>query len=110
MVRNSTQAKKVAQEYIRSLKKLLRIKRAFVFGSAATGKMSKHSDIDLIVISDDFKKMNLMQRLVFLSRFRGDRFLDWPMDIFGYTEEEFNKLAKDSSMFSEAKKEGVVIK
>lgn len=110
MARTSTQAKKIAKNYVNTLKKRFKVKRALLFGSAARGKMTKHSDIDLVIISEQFKKMNLNQRLVFLSRLRGERFLDWPMDIFGYTEEEFNKLARNSSMFSEAKREGVVIK
>ena len=72
--------------------------------------MNKDSDIDIIVISDNFKKMKLINRLVFLSRLRGNEFLDWPMDILGYTPEEFEKLSMVSTMFSEVKKRGVVIK
>ena len=106
----SNQAKKIAKSYVKKLESKLPVKKALLFGSAARGKMNKNSDIDIIVISDNFKKMKLINRLVFLSRFRGEEFLDWPMDILGYTPKEFEKLSKVSTMFSEAKKEGVVIK
>ena len=106
----SNQAKKIAKNYVKNLESKLPVKRAWLFGSSARGKMNKDSDIDIIVISDNFKKMKLINRLVFLSRLRGNEFLDWPMDILGYTPEEFEKLSMGSTMFSEVKKRGVVIK
>lgn len=105
----SNQAKKIAKNYVKNLESRLKVKKALLFGSAARGEMTKNSDIDIIVISNDFKKMDLINRLVFLSRLRGREFLDWPMDILGYTPKEFNKLSKISTMFSEAKKEGIKI-
>lgn len=109
MVTIPTQAKKIAREYVENLKAKLKVEKAILFGSAARGKMTRDSDLDLIIISDEFKKMDLGKRLVFLSRSRGNKFLDWPMDILGYTPDEFSKLSKISSMFSEASKQGVII-
>lgn len=106
----SVEARKIAREYIENLGSRLKIKKAILFGSAARGKMTRDSDIDLIIISDEFRDMNLRQRLVFLSRSRGNKFIDWPMDVLGYTTDEFNKLSRVSSMFSEARKYGLVIK
>ena len=110
MAKISTKAKKIAKEYIKSIKHKLKLERAILFGSVARGDMNKHSDIDLIIISEDFKKMKLNDRLVLLSTLRSDKFIGWPMDILGYTEEEFEKLSKISAMFSEAKKQGILIK
>lgn len=106
----SNQAKKIAKNYVKNLKSKLKVKKAMLFGSAAREKMNKNSDIDIMILSDNFKKMKLIDRLVFLSRLRGRDFLDLPMDILGYTPEEFEKLSKISTMFSEAKKQGVLIK
>lgn len=105
----SNQIKKIAQNYVNYAKQKLDIEKALLFGSAARGEADKNSDIDLIIISDDFKKMDLMGRLKFLSHLRGRNFISWPMDILGYTSDEFEKLAQVSSMFAEAKKEGIVI-
>jgi len=38
------------------------IKRMIFFGSMATGKATKDSDIDLIIVSDRFKDMNFIRR------------------------------------------------
>lgn len=106
----SIQARKIARGYVKSLKPWLRVEKALLFGSAARGKMTKHSDIDLIVLSKDFQKMRLDKRLVMLSRLRGYEYSAWPMDILGYTPSEFEQLAKLSDMFAEAKKDGIEIK
>jgi len=109
MVALSTRAKKIAGDYVKSLPTWIKVERAFLFGSAARGNMSRHSDIDLIIISNQFKKMNLIERLKFLSHLRSDKFIHVPMDILGYTKTEFDKLTKVSDMFAEAKKEAVKI-
>ena len=110
MVKVSNQAKQIAEKYVGGLKSRIKIKKALLFGSAARGKLNKNSDIDIIIISNEFKKMNLIKRLVFLSRLRSEEFLERPMDILGYTPEEFRKLSQISSMFSDANKEGIEIK
>lgn len=88
---------------------MLDIKKAILFGSSARGNAGKDSDIDLLIISDEFKKMSLIDRLVFLSRSRGQKFSNWPMDILGYTQDEFDKLSQISSMFFEVKKDGITL-
>ena len=103
------QAKRIAKKYIKTLGQKLDVEKAILFGSAARGTGNEHSDIDIIVISHQFKKMDIVKRLVMLARARGDKFLDWPMDILGYTKEEFEQLSRASSMFAEAKKEGIAL-
>lgn len=105
----SEQVKKIAKDYVRFAGQKISIERALLFGSAARGEADKDSDIDLIIISEDFKKMDLAQRLIVLSQLRGRNFINWPMDILGYTADEFEKLSQVSSMFAEAKRDGVVI-
>jgi len=72
--------------------------------------MHRDSDIDLIILSPDFKKMEFMERLILLSRLRRGMKKSAPMDIFGYTPEEFEKLSKESIVLQEAKKEGKIIR
>lgn len=110
MAKVSKQAEQVAKEYINDARFVIKIQQAILFGSAARGQMNKNSDIDIIVISREFEKMNLEKRLILLSQLRGKKYLKWPMDILGYTPDEFKKLSRVSSMFAEAKKQGVIIK
>lgn len=48
-------------------KKGIKIERIVLFGSYAAGKQREGSDIDLVVISDDFSSMNYWQRIDLLS-------------------------------------------
>ncbi len=109
MAKISDKAKQIAKKYVAEARKKIKVEKALLFGSAARQKMTKDSDIDLIIISGQFKKMGLIKRAVLLSRIRGEKFIDWPMDILGYTEKEFEELSAVSSMFSEAKKQGIEI-
>ena len=109
MAKISDQARQIAKKYVTEARKKIKVEKALLFGSAARGKMTEDSDIDMIIISDEFKEMDLIKRLVLLSCLRGRKFLDWPMDILGYTAEEFDKLSKISSMFIEAKRQGITI-
>jgi predicted nucleotidyltransferase len=81
-----------------------------LFGSAARGEMHRDSDIDLIIISPDFKKMGFTERLILLSRLREGMKKSASMDIFGYTPEEFERLSKESIVLKEAKREGKIIR
>lgn len=82
----------------------------FLFGSYATGKIHPDSDIDIIVISPDFKKISFIKRLELLSCLRRSKVTrSVPMDIFGYTPEEFEEIDKESIVMRQAKKEGKMI-
>ncbi len=105
----SIKPKKIIREYIKTLKPYLKIKKVILFGSWAKGRAHPESDIDFIIISPDFKKMRFMERLVFLSKMRKEKFMSPPLDILGYTSEEFEKLSKESQVISEAKEKGIPI-
>jgi len=76
------------------------------FGSRASGKTHKDSDIDLIVVSKGFKDLSVLKRCP-------DLYLEWnldyPVDFLCYTPEEFNKLKNQVTIVSEAIKNGVEI-
>lgn len=101
---------KVAKLYYNNLKKEILVERAMIFGSLAKGEINEDSDIDIIILSEDFNKMDFLKRHIFLSRQRKGICRKVPMDIFGYTPKEFEKLCKESIVFREAVKEGTVIK
>ncbi len=110
MATTSAKSQQIAKKFVNDLRARLDVKKAILFGSSASGKANKDSDIDLLIISDEFEKMSLIERLILLSRARGQKFSSWPMDILGYTQNEFDKLSHISSMFSEVKKNGIELK
>lgn len=100
----------IVKDYLRNLEGKIKIKKVILFGSAARGEMHEDSDIDLIIISPDFKKMEFMKRLILLTRLRRGMKKSAPMDILGYTGEEFKRLSKESIVLKEAKEQGKIIK
>ncbi len=82
------------------------IEKMVLFGSRATGKTGKNSDIDLIIVSPSFKKMNFIKRAAKMYDYWK---LEYPVDFLCYTPDEFNKKKNQVSIVSEAVKYGVDI-
>lgn len=70
----------------------IRVSKVVVFGSQAEGKVHEDSDIDLIVVSENFRRKNLFQRVDMIYKAYSDAVDEFimPMDIVLETPEEFN--------------------
>lgn len=87
MVKTKSEIKKIVNRYKKELEALgIFPKEIILYGSYASGNPRDESDIDLIVISDDFKNMSLRERLEILGIAAGRVFE--PIEALGYTEEE----------------------
>jgi len=89
--------------------KNITIEKIVLFGSQITGRVKKDSDIDLLLVSKEFKNKTYSQRikkLLGLNR-RLVKLTDKPFDILYYSDEEWENTA--SLMIAEAKKNGQVI-
>ncbi|OGL78687.1 hypothetical protein A3J43_03190 [Candidatus Uhrbacteria bacterium RIFCSPHIGHO2_12_FULL_54_23] len=106
MDRTTVNLQPIIEEYVGDLSRTIAIDGIFLFGSYARGDVRKDSDVDLIVLSEDFSDMNFIERMILLSRARGKGMLEFPADIIGYTPEEFADIEKDSVIMRQAKKEG----
>ncbi len=97
---------KIIEDFAKNLSKDFNIKRVIFFGSRVSGKATEDSDIDLIIVSDDFKGMGFFERGAMMYNY-------WkaliPIDFLCYTEEEFNKLKKRISIVSDAIRHGIII-
>ena len=78
----------------------------YFFGSRATGKPHKWSDVDLVVVSKHFRGKGLLERSPPLY-INWD--IDYPVDFLCYTPEEFKRLQKRISIVSEAVKTGIEV-
>jgi len=87
----------------------VRISRMVLFGSYARGEADEHSDIDIAVISDDFKDMNLLERLEFIGTALAKARIMEPVEVRAYTEEEFASKGKGTFVGDEVKAKGVEI-
>ena len=77
-----------------------------LFGSMATGRAHKDSDIDLILVSDKFRGKKSFRRSIGFYKYWD---LDYPVDFLCYTPEEFNKLKNQISIVREAVRKGIEI-
>lgn len=94
------------ENFKESVNKDFSINKMYFFGSRAKGKPHKYSDIDLLIVSPNFRKLNFFKR--------GAKMYDYwnlgmPVDFLCYTPEEFNKLKKQITIVREAVEEGIEI-
>lgn len=94
------------KHFKRALSEQLQLRRMILFGSAARDRFGKDSDIDLILVSEEFNKLTPLKRVYAVTKFWD---LDYPKDILCYTPSEFNRLRRYSVVVKEALKEGIRI-
>ncbi len=98
------QTEKYIKEYSTRLKPDLNSYKIILYGSLVKGTYKPNeSDIDLLVISKDFKKMDENERLDFLYKNTVGLPLDW--HIYGFTPDEIKKISPLNTL-SEALRTG----
>ena len=97
---------KSLRKYLKRVSKHITIDKIILFGSRARGDYFLDSDVDLIIISKDFKNIDFRERMSMLLDF-----WDEPIDleVIGYTPEEFEKKKKQIGIVKTAVKEGIEI-
>ena len=99
-------AQRIAKNYVRRLARDITVRQAILTGSRATGMYLEDSDVDLIIVSDDFSEMQLPERLRYLQK-------EWkskiPLEAFGYTVKEFATLRRKSTYVKGAVRTGIVL-
>jgi len=97
----------IVDHFVTMISRKIPVEGVLLFGSFAYGNPTRHSDVDLVIISPDFKKMDFWDRVGWLSQQRDKTSMQAAMDIFGYTPEEFAHAHEWSSIMAKAKREGV---
>jgi len=91
----------------KEIAKKYKVERIILFGSQATGKTKGSSDVDLIIVSRDKRKLELLQSLY--HEWHINQRINLPVDFICYTPEEFEKKEGEISIVSLALKEGIEI-
>ncbi len=99
-------AQRIAKNYVRRLARDITVRQAILTGSRATGLYLEDSDVDLIIVSDDFSKMPLPDRLKYLQKKWKSRI---PLEAFGYTVNEFRTIQRKSTYVKEAVRTGIML-
>jgi Nucleotidyltransferase domain. len=83
-----------------------RIEKVILFGSRLTGKIDENSDVDLIIVGEEFRDKGVLKRSPPL-------YLEWdleyPADFLCYTPEEFEARKKRIGIVKEAVEKGIEI-
>ncbi len=90
----------------KSISKDFPVEKMIFFGSRASGKPHKWSDIDLIIVSPKFKKMDFIKRGAKMYDYWN---LNYPVDFICYTPKEFKTREKQTTLVSQAIKTGIEI-
>jgi predicted nucleotidyltransferase len=98
----------IIRDYKRSLENLgIKVERVILYGSRATGAGQEWSDIDIVVLSEDFAQMDIWERLVVLGKAGAG--IRHPIEALGYTEKEYAAAGRGTFLGDEIKKKGVAV-
>lgn len=75
--------------FLEKLKGKVRVESAIVHGSTARGGSGPWSDVDLIVVSDDFLHLPFLERLSLLTELKVNR-----VEALGYSYEELRRMVR----------------
>lgn len=96
---------RIVADFKKSLElKSIKVKGIILYGSYASGKFKEGSDIDILVISDDFKNKNYWERIDILSDVIYEVFK--PIEAVAMTSDEWER---GDSMIAEFAQKGEVV-
>jgi predicted nucleotidyltransferase len=81
-------------------------KKVMIFGSRTTGQATEASDLDVIIISTDFKEIPFVKRMGELLK---TAMFPKHVDYFCYTPEEFDRVKESSAVIAQAMEEGIEV-
>lgn len=94
------------KKFKQTVEKNAGVSKVILFGSIAEGTASKDSDVDLIIVSPAFSKLNFFKRGALMYDY-------WkpllPVDFLCFTPEEFEQRKKGATIVSHALKHGIII-
>lgn len=94
---------KIVDGFAKRLSKNFSVKNLVLFGSLANNTHLNDSDYDFLIVSNDFEKVDFLDRIPLVMRKTKSLF---PADFLCYTEKEFDGEKKQIGIVSEALKTG----
>lgn len=102
--------KKIIRRLASELSKKHKINKIVLFGSYAWGKPGERSDIDIAVISESFKEMSDIERIMYLTNCVRKLKISSSIgiDVIGFTPKEFRE-AEYFDLTGEIREKGLVV-
>jgi len=95
---------KAVEVFLEKLSSEIRVEEAYLFGSYAKGTWIKTSDVDLIVVSRDFKGLRYTERLDLVNRVQWSARISPFIEVIPLTPEEFRDKVGSSAVIRDASK------
>jgi len=99
-----SEALKAIERFLEELSKRVRVEEAYLFGSYAKGTWIKTSDIDLIIISPDFRGIPYLKRLDLINEIQWKLSIKPFIEAIPLTPEELEVKLKESVVIRDASK------
>jgi predicted nucleotidyltransferase len=90
--------------FLNELSKKIKIDEVYIFGSRVRGDWLKNSDIDLIIISEDFNEIPYIKRLDIMEKIQWEMKIRPHIEVIPLTRKEFNEKIKTSAILMNASK------
>ncbi len=91
-------------EFKSNLEKDIDLEKVILFGSRAVEEAHEDSDVDLIIVSKNFRGRDYFERASMMYDYWDS---ELPVDFLCYTPEEFEKLENQASIVREATRTGI---
>ncbi|MEM2273978.1 MAG: nucleotidyltransferase domain-containing protein [Thermofilum sp.] len=102
-------ALRAARTLLELLSQRIKVKEAYLFGSYAKGTWLKTSDVDLVVVSEDFRGMKFLERLDLINELQWKAQIKPFVEAIPLTPEEFAERLQESALLRGASKHWIRI-
>jgi predicted nucleotidyltransferase len=106
-VKLSKKQKRELISFLRKLKRVLNVSEVYLFGSRVYGTPLEESDLDMIVVSDEFKKRGFIENIILLNTLWDGSFT---LEMFPYIPEQIRMFYGRKVTVTEALDKGIRIK
>lgn len=83
-------------KYLEAIKKQVTVSGAILYGSIVEGKATESSDVDLIILSDNFQNLDEFERGKLL--YRASVGFPYDLHVYGLTPHEYNTASPLTSL------------
>jgi uncharacterized protein len=89
--------RKPLSQFVQQIPKSIQVDQVYIFGSYLEGNATEDSDIDVIVVSNDFHNMDDDKRLAILSE--AARNIELDIEAWGFTNQEIENADELSTLW-----------
>lgn len=106
MLKTDASVEQIAKEVVDFLSNFIKVEKAVLFGSYGYGTPRKDSDFDIAIISEDFERMSVLEKIDLFAK--ASVAVDSRVELTGFSKKEFLN-PSDLSLLRVIKDKGKVI-